>query len=330
MDESLETSWRIASIGLADGVDTVDGASVAAAFMRVIEDWVRSRVLVGPASDPSRCHLRPRFGMLRDVHAGFDFVADVIVERELQRQAGNLVDPAFRGLDRQAGLGRIASTWWLTRRAISFLHGEAASGMTGLPEEDRQVASLDAGEDGGLKGSVEASAGTATPDDAFGLLSRLADGRPVLVLDLETVGSKATLATAGLQLWPRLDPEGATHERVRETVETAIAASWETLGAAHREATRTHLNRLEDLRQRRLDHPNMTPKTVNELDRQIVETEAMRLLWPIVGADVARLFGLPSVNAGEQRNTKYRKALASLVPQLGALLAFVRDGGRDG
>lgn len=328
MDQSLEESWRIVSIGLADGVDEVDGRAVGPAFMHVLAAWVRGRIIDGPSSDASRCRLHRRFGMLRDVHTASDFISEILVERELQRQAGNLVDPAYRDLDREVGLAQIASTWWLRRRALTFVGQEAAAGMVGMPERNRDVASLDAGEDGGLGRGVadpradvrpSPSEGDRSGDDGLDLLRRLADGRPVLVLDLEAVSSAATRSTAGVQTWPLLDPEGASHAQVREIVESAMSEPWAALESAHETARASHLARIETLRTRRFEHPNMTLRTVHELDRQIIDAESSRLFWPLIGSVLARLLGLPSVNAGEQRNTKYRKAIARLLPQIDGL-----------
>ena len=64
----------------------------------------------------------------------------------------------------------------------------------------------------------------------------------------------------------------------------------------------------------------MTLRTAEDIERQIVQATAAGLFWPIWGKEVARLFGLASENAGQQRVTKYRKALPLLLPILSSSL----------
>jgi hypothetical protein len=104
------------------------------------------------------------------------------------------------------------------------------------------------------------------------------------------------------------------------------------LEAAHDAAMARHEARIAELQQRRLQHPNMEIRTAENIERQINETLAATLLWPLLGATLTELFGLPSVNAGEQRISKYRKSLPSLLPALMALAneAFGDESGDAG
>ncbi len=326
MAESLDEDWEIVATALADGVPVADGSRIAAAFMRVVEDWVRSRVLRGPASDPSRCRLRPRFELLRDVHAGLDFVSEVILERLGHFKAGSLNDPDFRGVTRAAGMGRIASYTFLRFRAISFLGQQSSHGFVGMPEQDRDVASLDAGENGGLGSGIAAEDHSHSPGiGGMDLVRRLADGRPVVVLDLSQVTSAAILATAGLQLRRRLDPSAEATDVVLGETRGMLVVPEGDVEDAHDQASRSHRARIGELQQRRLDHPNMSRRTVEGIDRQITQTLAASILWPLLGASVASLFGLPSENAGQQRVSKYRKALPALLPTLASMLEGAGD-----
>lgn len=318
--KSREADWKVVATGLATGVDRVGNREVSDVFMTLLEAWIRERVLEGPAADPGRCRLRPRFRMLRDVHGGFEFISEILLEREMQRQAGNLGDRDWLAMTPEAGLAHLASASWLRFRALSFMGRESAAGFVGMPEENRSVTSLDGDADGGPGdriGTETASGTTALP--VLEVLARLSDGRPVLVLEIDDLSS-AVVATAGLQTLPRLDPDGATTTSVRETVETSLAETMDRVGEAHEEGRRQHVERLEDIRRRLRDHPGMTIRTREDLERQLVQTEAARLFWPLIGSEVSRLLGLPSVNAGEQRNTKYRRALPKLLPRLAALL----------
>ena len=51
-----------------------------------------------------------------------------------------------------------------------------------------------------------------------------------------------------------------------------------------------------------------------------MQFRARLVIQPLDGSEMTRLFGLPSVNAGEQRISNYRKALAKLLPDLAAMV----------
>lgn len=327
---SLDDDWRIVATGLAEGIEVVDGRVVVDAFLRVMEEWIRTRLVQGSAGDP---RLRPRFGLLRDVHTAFDFLGEVLLERRSQLMAGNLNDVSFGGLGRKEGLGRLASSSWLLHRAKSFLGREAARGMVGMPEQDRAVASLDAGEEGRLGNRIEAShaAADADTDPRLELMRAVADGRPVLVLDLTEVGSSAIIATAGLQLRRRLDAPAPSTVRAFEEMTEALVLTEVAVERAHDAAAASHLERIRELQQRRWDHPNMSRRTAEGIDRQITQATAAALLWPIPGLALAELFGLPSENAGQKRTSNYRKALPILLPELaGSFRGLLDDDAPEG
>jgi hypothetical protein len=326
---SLDDDWRIVATGLAEGVEVVDGRPVVDAFMRVLENWIRTRLVQGPESDP---RLRPRFALLRDVHTAFDFLGDILLERRAQLVAGNLDDPEFRELDRREGLGRLAASSWLRHRAKSFLGREAAKGVVGMPEDDRSVASLDAGDDGRLGDGIESPfRPDREADPRLGLMRAVLDGRPVLVLDLAEVGSAAIIATAGLQLRRRLDGAASSTVSALEEMRAALVLTEDRVELAHDAAAASHQKRIDELQQRRWNHPNMTRPTAEGIDRQITQVAAARLLWPIPGLGVAELFGLPSENAGQKRTSNYRRVLSNLLPELAdAFRGLLQDDDADG
>ncbi len=317
---SLDEDWSIVAAALAGDGDEIDRPAVVDAFLRVLEDRIRGQIVIGPPSDPSRCRIRPRFRLLREVSNAFDFIGEMLLERRTQFVAGTFRGSEMGGLERQEGLARIASATWLERRMFTYLRREASHGMVGMPEKERRVGSLDAGENGSLgDGLGAASSDRDGTGRDFGLLEALAGGRPVLVLDLSAVTSSAIVGTAGLQLWRRLDADASTSAEARAVAVSSLSGDEPDLEAAHDAAMARHDARIAELRERRLLHPGMEIRTAENIERQINETLAATLLWPLLGATVTELFGLPSVNAGEQRISKYRKALPSLLPALVAL-----------
>jgi hypothetical protein len=164
-------------------------------------------------------------------------------------------------------------------------------------------------------------------DPALSLVRALADGRPVLVPDLEAVTSTAIIATAGLQLRRRLDLSASSAVAACETADAAFVLTRSEVERTLDAAIIEHRERVESLQRRRWDHPNMSRRTSQDIDRQIAQATAAGLLWPIWGARVAAIFGLASENAGQQRVTKYRKALPAMLPDLAAILG--RLGGED-
>ena len=152
------------------------------------------------------------------------------------------------------------------------------------------------------------------------LLRALADGRPVLELDLEAVTSNAIIATAGLQLRRRLDPDAASTDAASAEMRAALAVPEDEIEVALDAAAAEHRARIAALHRRRSDHPNLAIHTREGIDRQIVQATAAGLLWPIPGNRVSGLFGLASENAGQKRVSNYRKALADLLPVLSRLL----------
>jgi hypothetical protein len=330
---SLDEDWSIVAAALAGDRDAIDRPTVVDAFLRVLEDWVRQQIVTGPPSDPSRCRIRPRFRLLRDVSNAFDFIGEMLLDRRTQFVRGTFRGSEFGGLARPEGLARIASASLLERRMFTYLRQEAAHGMVGMPEKERRVGSLDVGENGSLGDGIGgASSDREGSGRDFGLLEALSGGRPVLVLDLSAVTSSAIVGTAGLQLWRRLDADASSSAEARAVAVSSLRGDVPDLEAAHDAAMARHEARIAELQQRRLQHPNMEIRTAENIERQINETLAATLLWPLLGATLTELFGLPSVNAGEQRISKYRKSLPSLLPALMALAneAFGDESGDAG
>ena len=325
-DDGQSGDWQRLAGGLADGRRDRE---VRDLFWCVLEARVRGVVLSGPANDPLECRLRPRFrGLLPDVHAAEDFTSDFLGFLLRKFDEGCYHTEDFRNLSASEGLGRIASVSLIRHRVITFSRRLFAGGVTGLPGDAPGVFSLDAGEDGGRAGSIPASVSAAgidassrTPEEMTCLAA--IEGKAVLVLDLSQVSAGAVLATAGLQLHPRLDPAGVGRETVRSAVVAALASGRTIQGdvePAH-ETAATNLEReIADALEERRTHPGMEPRTVDRWERRLYQFRARVLIQPLDGSETSRLFGLPSVNAGEQRISNYRKVLVKLLPGMAAMV----------
>jgi hypothetical protein len=81
---SLDEDWSIVAAALAGDGDGLDRPTTVDAFLRLLEDWIRHQIVIGPPSDPSRCRIRPRFRLLHDVFNAFDFIGEMLLERRTQ------------------------------------------------------------------------------------------------------------------------------------------------------------------------------------------------------------------------------------------------------
>ena len=325
-DDEQSRDWHRLAKALADGRRDRE---VRDLFWCVLEARVRGVVLSGPANDPLACRVRPRFlGLLPDPHAAEDFTSDFLAVLLRKFDEGCFQTEDFRDVSAGEGLGRIASLSLIKNRVITFSRRLFAGGVTGLPGDAPGVSSLDAGEDGGRAGSIPAFETTRDSDpsgrtSAEAVCLAAIEGEAVLVLDLSQVNARAVVATAGLQLHPRLDPVGADREIVTAAVDAALAAGRTIEGdvePAH-QAAATNLERdIEEAIEERLSHPGMEPRTVDRWERRVMQFRARLVIQPLDGSEMTRLFGLPSVNAGEQRISNYRKALAKLLPDLAAMV----------
>ena len=68
-------------------------------------------------------------------------------------------------------------------------------------------------------------------------------------------------------------------------------------------------------------HPGMAQKRLDEIDRRRTELHARWIFEPLSSTRLRDLLGLPSLNAGEKRNSNYRSARTTLFPMVGALLS---------
>ncbi|MEE2972508.1 MAG: hypothetical protein VX672_05235, partial [Planctomycetota bacterium] len=197
--------WSTLAEALADGRTDRETRD---RFWCLLETRVRGLLLQGPANDPDACRVRPRFqGILPDVHAAEDFASEFLGGLLRRFDEGCFHLEELRGTTPAEGLGRIAAGSLVRMRAITFARHLAGAGVTERPAESGGVGSLDAGEDGGRAASL--SAPEVGEDSTPRLLAAAAEDRPVIRLDLRHVSAAAIVATAGLQLHPLLDPQGA-------------------------------------------------------------------------------------------------------------------------
>ena len=93
-------------------------------------------------------------------------------------------------------------------------------------------------------------------------------------------------------------------------METAIREGWEEV--------RRELVACDD---EIAGHPGMEQKRLEEIDRRRTQLHARWIFEPLLSARVRELLGLPSLNAGEKRNSNYRSSRTTLFPIVGALLS---------
>lgn len=325
-DDEQSRDWHRLAEALADGRTDRE---IRDLFWCVLEGRVRGVVLAGPANDPLACRVRPRFrGLLPDTHAAEDFISDFLAGLLRKFDEGCFQGEEFRGVGMGEGLGRIASVSLIKNRVITFSRRLFAGGVTGLPGDAPGVFSLDAGEDGGRAGSIPALQTREGGEDsgltrAESVCLAAIGGEAVLVLDLSQVNARAIVATAGLQLHPRLDPGGVDREVVTAAVDAALASGRTIEGdvePAHQVAATGLEQEIEAAIEERLAHPGMEPRTVDRWERRVMQFRARLVIQPLDGSEMTRLFGLPSVNAGEQRISNYRKALVKLLPDMAAMV----------
>ena len=286
-------------------------------------------ILSGPVNDPLACKVRSSFrGLLHDASSAHDFIMDRLLGMRKRAAAGTLIREEHLELPLDELLGRLAARKLLRLRAIDFAAQMQTAGIVALPGDGPMVGTLDIGEDGQTidvpdDGADVAGRSAVTPV----LIRQLTDGQPVLEIDLpDDTRITAVVETATIQTWPRLVPDLPIHLRLKAEVEGRLRGGCDALMAAHSDA----LTRLDSDRRRLsgeiIDHPGMAAQTREDIHRKLLKIEIRKHFEPLDGEGLQALLGLASINAGDQRNTKYRKALRQLFPGLYAEFEALEAG----
>ena len=329
MNPRSEETWR----GVARDLEHRERSEEARArFWMVIDAWIRDLLLVGPENDTSACRVKPRFrSLLPDPHAALDFAAELTIERVKQWSSGRFDDEGLEGLDRLAGLSRIASASFVRLRALSSLRHRNGAGLVGLPADAAPAWSLDGADDVDFAGSLEDEVSAPAPSsNLVHLLASLESGAPVLRLHAASTRIGAILVTAAMQLLPRLVPDEPSNVLAIEAMERDLAGPIDSVDLAQQDAATLLADLVESLQRELFEHPGMEPAAVAKIERRIVRARADLVVQPLSGRTIAGLLGLASANAGEQRNSKYRARLADLLPELAALTGLLEPGGAEG
>lgn len=195
--------------------------------------------------------------------------------------------------------------------------------MVGLPEGSRGPGSFDAGSEGGWGATIEdrRDAGSTASPSRYQLLHRLLDHEPVLHLEIRGTRPTAIEMTAALHTWLLLAEDSADRPvflgRLEEGVSGGLAALETAIRAGWDEVQRELVACDDEV----AGHPGMGWKRLDEIDRRRTELRARWIFEPLSSECVRDLLGLPSLNAGEKRNSNYRAARAALFPLVGSLLS---------
>lgn len=312
--------WR----GVVEAI--VEGAedeSVAAAFWVAVEARIWDIVLSGRRADPGSHRVRPKYRDLfgSDTAAAEDFVAELAASTDRRRAGGLYRNPEFLELSREEMLKRIAARSFVRRRAVSFVRSAVRGGMVGLPEGGRGPGSFDAGPEGGWGATIEDRPEAEPSAVEFDLLHRLLDHEAVLRLEIRGTRPNAIEMTAALHTWLLLEPDMADRAVLRTRLQNDVVGGMTALETAIREGWDEVRRGLIACDDEVTGHPGMEQKRLDEIDRRRIELHARWIFEPLSSTQVRSLLGLPSLNAGEKRNSNYRAARTTLFPMVGALLS---------
>lgn len=293
------------------------------AFRFAVERRVWNVVLSGRQNDPDSAKVRGPFrNLFRDPHAAEDFIAEFVEQIDRSRAKGRYRDDSFLPLTQADALKQIAAKGLILKRAISSVRKFSRGGITGLPDDAGNPVSYDGGLDGGWGDQVGASPATeeGIPDSGMALILRLQRGEPVLDLQIKGDRLAAVEETAALQTWVLLDQGRPSFGAIRVMVEGKIVGGIPALLKAHADGQREIDDGLADCVTEIEDHPAMELKRLDGIDRRRARLEARRIFEPLSASSIRDLLALPSLNAGEKRNSKYRSGVAGLFPQFDELL----------
>lgn len=293
------------------------------AFRFAIEQRVWRVVLAGQQNDPGSARVRRSFGHLfRDPHAAEDFIAEFTDQVDRSRRHGRFQEDSLRSLSRNAALSQIAAKSLIRKRAISSVRKFARGGITGLPDEAGGPVSYDASDHGGWGGQIPSPTGSssAISDSGSELLRRLQDGEAILELSIKTERLASLEETAALQTWVLLNPKQSAYEPIRLMINEKVVGGIDALLEAHSVGREEITAALAACVSEIEAHPSMELKRLNGIDRRRARLEGRRLFDPLSAQAIRALLSLPSLNAGEKRNSKYRAGISNLFHQFDDLL----------
>ena len=287
-------------------------------FRFAVEQRVWKVVLSGQQNDPGSAHVRKSFGHLfRDPHAAEDFIAEFTDQVDRSRRNGRFQEDSLRLLSRKAALSQIAAKSLIRKRAISSVRKFARGGITGLPDEAGGPVSYDASDNGGWGGQLPGATGSGSTisDSGSELLCRLQNGEAILELSIKTERLTSLEETAALQTWVLLNPKQSAYESIRLMIMEKVVGGIDALLDAHSVGREEITVALAACVSEIEDHPAMELKRLNGIDRRRARLEGRRLFDPLSAKAIRDLLSLPSLNAGEKRNSKYRAGISGLFHQ---------------
>ncbi|MDA1025588.1 MAG: hypothetical protein O3A19_04090 [Planctomycetota bacterium] len=293
------------------------------AFRFAVEQRVWAVVLSGPQNDPAAARVKGPFrNLFRDPHAAEDFIAEFTDQIDRSRAKGRYRDESFLELSQKDALSKIAAKSLIRKRAISSVRKFSRGGITGLPDHAGNPVSYDAGDAGGWGDQIKSPTGSAEPipDSGLGLLRRLLNGEAILELSIKHDRLDSVEETAALQTWVLLDPSQSVFESIRLMIEGRIVGGIDALLKAHVVGRGEIDAALADCVSEFEAHPAMELKRLDGIDRRRTRLEGRRLFDPLSASSIRELLDLPSLNAGEKRNSKYRAGISGLFPQFDDIL----------
>ncbi len=288
------------------------------ALWSVLEEHLHRAILSGPANDPGSCRVRPIFkGILRDSFSAIEFIGHILDHHHRRAESGTLLSEEHCLFRCEDLLPRIASVSWLRLRALDFSALRDAGGVGGLPDSLKGTVSLDAGEEFTMHERLESEeASVATSDDLVRTKTIFAGGRMFeLPLD-DGVPLAAVEETASIQVWPRLLETAVAYAWISSSLGKKISGGTNSLDHAHEEA-RVRVKADHDrCVQELLDHPGMSHRVREDVLRRQYKSIMRMVFEPLDAEQLQVLLQLPSVNAADKRNSKYRAARPTLFPDL--------------
>ena len=288
----------------------------------LLESRMHDVIMSGPRNDPDHWTVAGPFkSILRDANTAQDFMAELLLGMHRRASAGTLIKDEHLGLPAGELIHRLVATIFLKQRAIDHASRMRRVGVMNI-SQGVSVGSISVGEEGEDLELIDESTSGTGHDQPPGLVDQLMEGGQVLELEIgeqDRIG--AVEETAAIQTLPRLVPGLPVHVRLTNEIKGKLKDGLEGLAVSHQAAEIRLQGDRARLEQAVLDHPGMTRKTLADYQRKGIKVMNRILFEPLDGEGLQDLLGLSSVNAGDQRNTKYRRQRERLFPALYAEMA---------